>query len=202
MSRFFVEFKEWSTAFNESTSKITDNTSGEVEDIDFRFGPPARNGLPCFIAVNGREQLLFELSDIDPPFTELRRWMERSTRLSSLDRLNPEMVSIDCIGRVVTLSLVPASWADDGDEMWSLLTVTESGSRKPLVKSFCRAYQTVGRFYRALLSATERYEKEFSDPSRWEDPERFNGMEERSCAERIREELRSETIEIRIGKTS
>jgi len=201
MSRFFIEFKKWSEAYSDSLSAILENTFGEVEDVDFRFGPPKGNGLPCYITVKRRERLLFEISDIDPPFKELRLWMERATRLSSLSRMNPEMVSLDCGGRVLTLSLIPASWDnEDHPDMLSLLVVTESGCRRPIIKVFCRSLQTVGRLYRALMEATRTYGKEFSDPSRWKDPERFNGLEERTCAERIREELRSDLLEIRLGK--
>ncbi len=203
MSRFLIEFKKWSEAYSDALSVINGDTQGEVDEIGFRFGPPRRSGLPCYIIINGRERLLFELSDIDPPFEELRRWMERATRLSSLSRLAPEMISLDCGDREVTLSLIPASWDKKGGaDMVSLLVVTESESSRPLVKNFCRATQTVGRLYRALMRATKLYVREFSDPSRWKDRERFDPMEERSCAERIREELCSETIEIRIGKRS
>ncbi len=198
MSHFLIEFKKWSEAYSDALSVINDETQGEVDDVDFRFGPPRRSGLPCFIIINGREQPLFELSDINPPFKELRSWMERATQLSSLSRLAPEMISLDCGGHEVTLSLIPASWEGrNGTDMLSLFVVTESGCAHPLVKSFCRSFRTVGRLYCALMEMTRNYERDFSDPSRWKDSQRFDPMEERSCAERMREELHSETVELR-----
>lgn len=200
MTRFYIQFKKWAGAYSDSLSVINDQVWGEIEDIDFRFGPPRRNGFPCYISIHGIEKPLFELSDIRPSFAELREWMERATNLSSLNRLNPEMVNLQCVESVVTISLVPGSWADDSAEMISLLTVIFPESEKAIVKSFCRTYETIGRLYTALIKATLKFEKDFSNPSNWNDPERYNGLEKRSCSERIRSEFQSDLVELRTIK--
>lgn len=198
MSHLFYELAHWSTALNNSISENLLDNCEKVNDIDFYFVPPENDTFPCYIVINGRSQLLFELNDINPSLCELKSWMERATRMSSRNVPCPEIVNLDCIGKVISIALIPGSWYKDRSDVISLLTVTDADSDTPIVSCLCYSLRTVGRLYGALWKALISNELLFSDPRHWLDRERYNRDQKLSCAERMKNEIHSETLEIRI----
>lgn len=147
---------------------------GDLEDVNFQFGPPGHGKLPFFIIRNGQKTHLCNLCDYYPPFDKLRGWMERATTRTADGSFCAEIVTLDAVEGSVIILLAHSDWtivhSADGKKTVkpvSILLILQSGADHPLVLCFCRTDIAVGNLYHAMLSALNKYKALFDNYDNW-----------------------------------
>jgi len=147
---------------------------GELEDVNFQFGPPSHGILPFYIIRNGHRTHLCNLCDYYPPFDKLRGWMERATTRTADGTFCAEIVTLDSEEGSVIILLAQSDWtvirSAEGRKIVkpvSVLLILQSGTDNPLVLCFCRTDIAVGNLYHAMMNALNKYKPLFDNQDNW-----------------------------------
>lgn len=178
--------------------------SGELEDIDFLFGPPSNGRMPFYIIRNGRTYRLGDLCDYFPPFERMRGWMERAMVKSPVGNYYTEILNLDCADSSIMMVLAQSDWClfpcGNGRKKVgpvSVLVILQSGTDKPMVLCFCRTDRTISNLYRALSDSLTRYRSLFDDPHNWLlYNRRWIGPKNSKTSEYIQKQIESRDLEI------
>lgn len=148
--------------------------SGELEDVDFRFGPPSNGRMPFYIIRNGRTYHLGDLCDNYPPFERMRGWMERAMVKSPVGNYCTEILNLDCADSSIMMVLAQSDWClfpcgngKTEQRPVSVLVILQSGTDKPMVLCFCRTDLIISNLYRAMSDSLTRYRSLFDNPKNW-----------------------------------
>lgn len=194
-------FLETSAAYTEAHTRLQDHVTGHgIADIGFELGPPINGRLPCRIILCGCKKTLCELSDIYPPFDDIRCWMERALRFDHNGRHHEEVLTLDCRDAVYTVHLMHAGWEDAPSNGYrdhrslSVFIVIRSGTDTPLLSELCRTYRLIGNLYCAVLDCLSSNRERFDNNRDWffiaDSP-----FERRSAAQVLYDSFRSPVIE-------
>lgn len=175
MFGFTESFRELTIACKDVLDYLTGLPhSGELEDIDFRFGPPSEGKLPFYIIRNGHSTHLGDLCDSYPPFEKMRGWMERAMTKSAIGNYCTEILNLDCSQCSMMIILAQSDWSmfncGKGKKILrpvSVLAILQTGSDTPKVLCFCRTDRTISNLYRALSDVLKRYCSLFDNPQHW-----------------------------------
>lgn len=175
---------------------------GELEDVNFQFGPPAHGKLPFFIIRNGHRTHLCNLCDYYPPFDKLCGWMDRATTLSADGTFCTEVVTLDTDEGSVFILLAQSDWTvirsvDGGKHKRpvSVLLILQSGTECPLVLCFCRTDIAVGNLYHAMTAALNKYKPLFDKYDNWFLYER-KWLDLRKTSDYLLDQINSKKLEI------
>lgn len=215
MDRFLELIRELAQVSREADSPDASvPQSGIVEEVNFYFGPP-RNGLIAFYIIrNGKKHLIGNLCDCYPVFPIMRGWMERSVTPTFIGRRRLESITIECEDGLIEMSISPT-------DLEPSLAISEGGTYyvvgilriRHILRSsphvcFCNVEKTMCNLYHALLASFRKHAKWYDDKRNWvlydTDISKRRG---KSTAQLLREQLRSEKIELldrssHIGKPS
>ena len=199
--KLYLGFLETSAAYTEAHTRLREHvTRHGISDIGFELGPPDNGRLPCRIILCGCKKTLCELSDIYPPFDDIRCWMERILRFDHIGRHHEEVLTLDCRDAVYSVHLMHAGWEDASSKGYrdrrnlSVFIVVRSGADEPLLSELCRTYRLIGNLYCAVLDCFATYRERFDNNQDWffiaDSP-----FERRPTAEVLYESFRSPVIE-------
>lgn len=205
MIGFTESFRELTIACKDALDYLTAlPESGELEDIDFLFGPPSNGRMPFYIIRNGRTFRLGDLCDNYPPFERMRGWMERAIIKSSVGNYCTEILNLDCADSSIMMVIAQSDWClfpcGNGKKKLrpvSVLVILQSGTDKPIVLCFCRTDRIISNLYRAMSDSLTRYRSLFDDPQNWLlYSRRWIGPKRPKASEFILKQIESQELEI------
>lgn len=139
--------------------------SGDIYDIDFRFGKPSKGIMPLYLIADGRQMFICNICDSYPAFGNILSWMERAMDPSSSGTKKLEALSLDSACSITTFFTVQI--ADDGPDGVSLLTIIRLNRSTPVFTCFCRTQDTILNMYKALNRAVREYSCVLDHPGNW-----------------------------------
>lgn len=172
--RFLLGVHEQSPTYSEAVTILRERAKQDrIEDIDFELGPPNNGRLPCRVIIGCRKTVLCELSDIYPPFDDIRSWMERALRMDRIGRHHEQVLTLDCPDAVYTFRLKHAGW----EELWegghksihslSIIIALDTSGDKSTLFSLCRTHMLIGRLYCAIMECFVIYRERFNNDRDW-----------------------------------
>lgn len=199
--RFLISFKKWPMAIQKAFSDLEldkDPLSGETRIVDFQIGPPQGGELPLRIFLDGRRALLCQLGDTSPSFLhDMREWMERCLVFDQEGHFHPEVLTLNCTGLVLSLTLIHVGWDEIAQRNTpiSYLVVICSDREEPALCCFCDALETISGLYHALINCILRYRPRFDSGTDWYDVKRFDMLNPVRTSDRMLESILSSRIE-------
>lgn len=165
MPTFLNEVRKLCKALTIGLDYFISPNSGEIVDIGFFIGIPARRTLPLYIIINGEQHFLCNICDTYPAFENLRFWMEHILGPTSTGTDIFEMSTIDSASYRTTL--LCANVGHEGYDGLSLLVITKSGNSEPILTCFCRTQSTILNLYSTLQKAVRDNSAYLDTPGNW-----------------------------------
>lgn len=197
---FHISLEKCPKAVHKALSILKESRPcGETRSLAFHLGPPSRGKLPFQIDEDGRLALVCELSDVFPSFLEeTREWMERCLVRDQQGTLHPEILTLDCVGMVMTFVMFHVGWDKGGHQAAvpiSYFLVVRSDHKDPVICCFCNTLDTLSSLYDAFIDCLCRYRYLFDNPAFWYDVKRLDKMDAQSTTDRLLGQIRSSKIE-------
>lgn len=194
-----LEYRDWTDSMRKALSIFDEKPESlEIKEIEFAFEAPSQGRFRGYAIVDGQKIHLCDISDIYPPFANIKAWLETMTEFNSANRLNTAVLTLDCAGSVISVMAYHIGWHQDkqygnrrSHTPVSLFIVHRSGRHAAELCCFCDTKRTIKNMYQALMSALADYSSAFDRKDTWHS----TGIGHQTSS-RLRQQLFSRKIEL------